>query len=232
MSNLQLIKNKQHNKKLNQLIHLASAMENYPLITKVEHFRETRHLLLKNSINFNKPTNENLKIAYHNLVNSLKKSQPEWFTRSSKQIYVENKLKKHTKVIFSPNYLFGFRTVDLFFPYLTSTSNKMKGLIIEVDGGIHNKECKMRRDDKANTISSEGMNIAFTSIANEDVWHTAVLNIIKGIKSFKRLGFRSKENLVRRMNLITLIIHNRSKSIKELYQLSNKDLKKALRLLD
>ena len=124
-------------------------------------------------------------------------------------------LGRATKMKFHPNMWIGGINVDLFFMQIAMDQpivGDMKrrtshiGLAIEIDGGIHNSEPKMKKDAwKIDYLASLG--IALVSISNDDFNEVTVRRFVKGLPGLRQRGTRGRRRLLARVHLETLAYH-------------------------
>ena len=117
------------------------------------------------------------------------------------------RIREKTRLKFEKSIWIGRRNIDLFSFAIKGFSLEgkvSKGLAIEVDGGIHNIEFKMKKDQsKYKGLYSLG--IAVSVIENHDLNHPCVVALIEGLKSCKRLDTRARDRLRRNIYIYTLV---------------------------
>ncbi len=106
-------------------------------------------------------------------------------------------LKSLSRYQFYSGFWIGRHCVDLFFPRY--------GLIAEVDGGIHNEEIKMRKDEHRDVYFND-MGMVVTHIENEKIWDFTKA-FLTGVRdgSIKQLDSRSTKKLMRAIYIKTIV---------------------------
>lgn len=132
-------------------------------------------------------------------------------TESEDRIY--GLIKKNTKLEVLRSVWIGNMNIDLFIPSVRSVpgmnngnGRSLKGIAIEVDGCIHNKIFKMKKDNKKYE-TLHGLSIGTLSVENQDFKNETVQNLISNLKNLKKLDTRAKKRLMRNIYYTTLIAH-------------------------
>lgn len=126
-------------------------------------------------------------------------------TVSEKKVFAV--LKSATNLKFFRSLWIGNRNIDLFFPCLGEKGEKgFKGLAIEVDGGIHNEEFKMTKDNHKYELLHK-LRIALYTIENDDLSEESFINFIKNLKLLYRLDSRGRKRVMRNVFLYTISSH-------------------------
>ena len=91
--------------------------------------------------------------GYQEIINELNSKYPEATQRTKYEYSLEKDIQNHSNDSFVKSFWIGKYNCDFFFPYLSSSfrgsficgeSMRMfKGLVLEVDGGVHYEEFKM-----------------------------------------------------------------------------------------
>ncbi len=131
-------------------------------------------------------------------------------TQTTSEFNLHKLIQKKTKLRVYRSFWIGKRCVDFFIPsicyeninYTTNNSltslnllkmdNQMKGLVIEVDGKVHDIETKMNKDNRRDQALLK-LGIGVLHIENEDINSTHIVNLIKSLKSMPRLSYRARK---------------------------------------
>jgi len=119
-----------------------------------------------------------------------------------KRILNETHKQLHTSV------LIGAHFADLFIPNVRSddTGKVMRGLVIEVDGDVHNYESKMRKDE-VKGLCFKMIGIGVTSIPNHELDEPTISQLLRQIRNLRPLDSRDRSRLWSRIYGLTLAIH-------------------------
>lgn len=121
---------------------------------------------------------------------------------------VFQELRRITRLTIEKNVWIGPHNADIFIPGVAGAfdekNNGFHGLVIEVDGKIHDFLPKMRKDFYKIDCLFESR-IAVVSIENRDVWKRTVSDLIHGIAELRRLGSAAKRRVKRDLYLQTLL---------------------------
>lgn len=142
-------------------------------------------------------TNETLKKAYYDLVEKLNCKHASESQRTIYEINFAKQIKKYTRRKFYQSVWIQNHCVDFFFPQLK--------LVVELNGGIHNVEYKMRKDDRRD-CNLEKLGIKVHNLDNE-YSNTVVFEIIRLIKDSKTIGSTNLKRLWRNIYIATLACH-------------------------
>jgi len=150
--------------------------------------REIPHLSLKNAYN-------ELSIILN------KKFRPE-IHRTSNEFYLYSKLSKEIKFKIMHSVWIGNRNIDFFIPKVKLSNHS--GLVIEVDGEVHLKEFKMKKDfAKFNQL--EKLNLEVYRLMNGEINHPITIELISKIKKSYSSDTRSFNRLMRRIYIFTIV---------------------------
>jgi hypothetical protein len=113
----------------------------------------------------------------------------------------------NTEVITS--FWIGRSNFDLFLPYVAgSGKSRMKGLVIEVNGAVHDIELKMKKDNgKADMLKALGIGVL--SVGNKDLSEENLKKVFSEINSFPRIDFRAKCRLLSTIYSHTILANSR-----------------------
>lgn len=182
----------------------------YPRIFKTEGERkeiETIKNLLA-SVSYRTPLDRELSVAYKEITTVLGQSFDKKYesTRTVPQRKVVEKIRSVTKLKVYESVWVGRRSLDIFLPSVAGElggSNRLQGLVIEVDGGIHNNPVKQKKDQSKYNFLHE-LRIGLVTIENSDTNHPVVLQQIENLKKIPKLDSRAKGRVWRRVYLQTI----------------------------
>lgn len=171
---------------------------------------DLRNLKLKESLEKNLPFNLIEKV-YKKLCKQLNTKHQGEPARTLKEFQVYKILKKKTKVKILRSIWIKKRNIDLFIPCLRGERvlqqlNSFKGLVIEVDGDIHNEYGKMKRDN-SKYEQLDKLKIALYTIENKDLNEKTFQDLANSFNRLKRLDSRGRKRVLRNVYLATLYAH-------------------------
>jgi len=154
-----------------------------------------------------------LKLAYEDVCRLLNKTHKKQITVTRFEEDLLREIKLHTKLTVHKSYWVGNMNIDLFFPSIKGSGLKFEGAAfngigIEVNGEIHERYVCMLKDNFKYAVL-EDMGIMIFVIENEDLNSITVQNIIKDLSSFKKVDSRSKQRLLNKIYLKTIVEHRR-----------------------
>jgi len=147
-----------------------------------------------------------LRVIYLEICNQLDLYYSPETVRTKHEEIFSNQIKKYTKLKFFKSVWIGRRCVDIFIPSLAgsgTSKNKMKGLVVELNGSIHDEYEKMNRDENlGNYLQSIGIGLA--SIDNYDLRHSNVISFFEQLPNIERIDFRARQRLWRTIYIETI----------------------------
>lgn len=172
-------------------------------------------------INSTQPSTQDIENTYNQICETLNTQHPKLKERTNQERLFERQVREFTKLNFKTSYWIGNHNVDFFFPAIKSENGG--GLIVEIDGGIHFEEFKMRKDSHQGN-NTHLLNLTRTAIRNEDVKISMVWSLIRKLKHCKRLDHNGIKRQERRIQLFTIANHATAQEICELYKVTKSDL--------
>ncbi len=175
----------------------------------------------KPEIKLNQPSPVTLKHAFEALQCELNKKFPDAILRTRAENEFYNAIRRATRLKFYRSFWMINRNVDLFCPAIASGWDDtrpydMRGLVIEIDGSIHNCECKMRKDcSKYAALQQAG--IGCCVIENGDLHVPAVQNLINNLKNTERLDTRARRRQMKLIQILTLAFYATDAVLVDLY---------------
>lgn len=163
-------------------------------------------------------TFEEIERAYREVSDFLTDEFDDVSMKTQAELELMQRIKEETKIKFESSLWIGRYNVDLFsFSLGGISSNELvskgeilkrkrtfKGLAIEVDGTIHNREFKIRKDNSKYGVLHD-LDIALMSISNGDIKSKHIDRFVKNIKLLPRLDSRAKKRLRLRVFEQTII---------------------------
>ncbi|QDK43203.1 hypothetical protein DOM21_17420 [Bacteriovorax stolpii] len=157
---------------------------------------------LRTILNFNELTK-----LYHEAVTILEseKNKSDELKRTKSETVFVTLLRQQTKLQIFPNFWIGKRNVDIFIPNIRIHHSRanFRGVVFEIDGGVHNEEFKMKKDSYLFEHLAE-LGIFVKSIANADINSNTVNSEILKIIRMPRLQSRERKRLMRDIYLSTI----------------------------
>lgn len=125
--------------------------------------------------------------------------------RTGKEWQFEYFFKSLTGIKPVPSCWIGPFCVDFFLPQLGGRWKHLKwqGLAIEIDGGIHNQEAKIKKD----TYKSErllDMGIYVMTILNKDVGKIKIADLLQQLDRTVPLDWRAQQRIMTKIRLLTI----------------------------
>lgn len=124
-----------------------------------------------------------------------------------------------TKKRYEKSFLIGRYWVDVFVPWVSGDESKLKegplsfiqsekttGMIIEIDGSIHDRERKMATDNFRERLFGL-LNIPVVRVLNGEVSSQA-LKLAQGIRKQKPMATRQNRKLMAKIELVTVLLNN------------------------
>lgn len=158
-------------------------------------------------------SDEFLKLAYEDICRLLNKTHKKQVTVTKFEEELLREIKLHTKLTVHKSHWIGNMNIDLFFPSIKGSGlvfngAAFNGVGIEVNGEIHEQYIPMIKDNFKYCVL-EDMGIMIFVIENCDLNSVTVQNIIKDLKNFKKVNSRTKQRLMSKIYLKTIVEHKR-----------------------
>ncbi|MDD4976425.1 MAG: hypothetical protein PHY93_18855 [Bacteriovorax sp.] len=158
----------------------------------------------------NQISHKELKRAYLLLCELLESVHKSEMSRTASEDAVYNLIKQSTKLQVFRSFWIGKRNIDLFIPAIRANLNSgftssqgFKGLAIEIDGKIHDRYFKMKKDENKYEMLKE-LSICTVTIENHDINNPIVINMIQNLAKIKKVDSRAKSRLLRNIYLKTI----------------------------
>jgi len=179
-----------------------------------------------------KPTWDQLQEMYGGLEGSLKS---KWATtRTLHERYLRDLMISVTRLEPKISFWIGPFNADLFFYQVGGEfilgKQRAHGLVLEVDGEIHDGETKMKKDGhRLEAFSKRG--IMLHSIRNEDVKESAIHTLFRQLKLHIVSDHKARRRLLMRLYIWTLFSHLSDIDIEKLFSLEPGDLRRMTALV-
>lgn len=149
-------------------------------------------------------SSSNLEAAYNHEIEKMNCRYPKSIERTLRERVLAKKIKEHTKLDFVQSVWIGCFNFDLFLNQLGEKgTSSMKGLVIEVDGNIHDRQHKMSKDQLRYKMLHE-LKIAVHCVDNSEINNVTESNFVENIKNLRRLDSRGRKRLMKKIHLFTL----------------------------
>lgn len=154
-----------------------------------------------------------LKELYWIISERCKREMPCENIRTRSEVVLEGLIRSQTKKEVFDTIWIGNSTFDLFFAGVRGNlaepnrpGKTFNGLLIEVNGPVHRKPLKMKKDQFKNSLA-EDLQIRLIEIENLDLSSPTVKWLIQAIKCSKPLDFRAKQRMWFKIHLYTALHH-------------------------
>lgn len=177
---------------------------------------ELQGLLTSSGLQSLYASDQELSQLYWHIVRSLNVQYKETTERTVSEYVTFCQLRGRTRLQIQRSFWIGNVNVDLFIPAIKFSGGI--GLVIEVDGTIHDRELKGRKDSSKLKYLHQ-LGIAVQVIENCDIRNpNAVLEMaFRSLKDHQRGCSRSRKLLWRRIYLETIFCHASDKRLKDLF---------------
>jgi very-short-patch-repair endonuclease len=161
--------------------------------------------------NARRPSSGALKDAYGLVVCRLNARYMEISERTRAEHRFADKIRKATRLkvnksVWIENHNIDLLCVSLGAERTSNTAHCGQGVAIEIDGTIHDREFKMKKDErKGKTLAALG--IMLVSVLNNDFSYAPVRAILDNFKTLPRLDSRARSRVWTRIHLITVARH-------------------------
>ncbi len=130
--------------------------------------------------------------------------------RTQEEQRIARELRKNSQIDIKSSVWIGGICVDLFFPGLGARKHRagtraMRGLAIEINGGVHNHPVKMKKDEYRSKVLDR-LHIGLTVIENYD-FSSTVCSILDRIGHGFILDHRARKRIWKRIFAETLAVH-------------------------
>ncbi len=155
-----------------------------------------------------------LERKYQEITNRLRKHHRFEPTVTHAELNLRKKIASYTRLKVHSSVWIGNTNVDFLIPAIRVNSNC--GLVIEVDGLVHNKELKEKKDSfKLDYLQSIGLLVM--GVDNFDFRKATVTCFLRNLKTIERACSRKRKNLWRRIYLETILTHASPVELKNLF---------------
>lgn len=185
---------------------------------KIKRYRDRMLWLEKLEKQSARPTFEPLAIKYDELQKQLNVQYPRVAEKTFHERALYDTIKRSTNLSFYRSVWIANRNVDMFCPAIGSLHDPvikghkivrgraMRGLVVEVDGPIHDSELKMRKDTSKYSLL-HALDIGCCVIQNDQVNDNGIKMLLRKLKDTPRLDSRGRRRLLRKIYIATLAFH-------------------------
>ncbi len=222
---------------MNRLIAYSPILNKvYPSLFKTDDFRAwpTQVKIDKPS----KPSANKLKALYEVLCLDLNKRYSSEAQTNTAEIKMASILRKHIQLRFHRNVWIGGRNIDFLFEnvgHVQGNSNKsIKGFAVEIDGGIHDSQPKMAKDQYLYRML-HNIGIGMICMSNEDAMSEGYLlkYLIPVLRNKNlRLSTRDVERVRLRKHLCSILASSTNEDISRLFEISPSALIDAVKIAE
>lgn len=163
---------------------------------------------------YRRASNKNdFKQSYDLICKELNRKYVNEIHRTPAEVRFADRMAKQTKLQFYPQTWIGNMNIDSFVPALGSPKPnqlrgyKLRGLGIEIDGSIHEREAKMKKDAfKMECLNDLG--ISLWRFTDEQVFSgRGILSATQIKREFRTLCSRARDRIWGRIHLLTILYH-------------------------
>lgn len=155
---------------------------------------------------------DQLELLYESIVARRSGDPESQRTKTEEKVFQE--LRSYYKGQIFRSFWIGNRNVDFFLPSLRGDSalqsikgfqgsRYFKGLVIEVDGSIHDRKFKMSKDNSKYQLLHK-LDIGLLTIENRDMNSEVTLSMLRFIKNLKTVDSRQKRRVFRNVYIKTI----------------------------
>lgn len=153
---------------------------------------------------------ETLQELYMETCKVLRRTYPESMETTPSERFFASEIAKSTKLKFYQSVWIGRYNYDILIPSIKASKEwrnySFKGLVIEVNGGIHDREFKLLKDESKGQLLTK-LNISGTTILNGDKRSEPVKSLINHLGGLPRLDWRGRQRVWQRIYIETLLSH-------------------------
>ena len=150
-----------------------------------------------------------LELRYLQTCAHLRSRQPLAEQQTHKEHKFLRNLRRHTKLRLLPAFWIGRSCFDIFIPAVRGGGqNKMRGMVIEIDGPVHQIEGKMKKDEMRGEMLKQ-FGIAHVGIDNATLDGELPRTLIAELKTFKRLDYRARQRLIGNIQAWTVFVNEK-----------------------
>jgi len=176
--------------------------------------RTLKGVLKMNGMNWTFCETDQLMESYHRICDKLTHRHQGESLRTPAEYKMKMLIRHYTRLQTETSLWIGNVNVDLFIPAV-KIGNTL-GLAIELDGRVHYRELKGRKDTfKQGYLKSLG--ICVFVIENHDLTHPCVLSFLEKLKTMKRGCSKKRQLLWRRIYLETILHHGTTEELRFLF---------------
>ena len=175
--------------------------------------------LIDKGFSYRKPSTGELEELYGHICTLLNSKYKLDRIRTKEEDWVHQTLMDATKLTVLRSFWVE-RNVDFFIPGIRGQTGKVRGasqgLVIEVNGSIHDQCFKMRKDDHVRDFLFT-IGVPISTIENDDVYSSHTQKYLIRISNCKRLDTRGRQRLLRKIWSETIALHATNEGLNRLY---------------
>lgn len=167
-------------------------------------------------INYERPTDDSLKSHYESCARVRSSKYPRSIEKTSHERIVADRVAKANRLKYLKSVWIGLWCFDLFLPTIEGSKGEYRysGLLLEIDGPIHNGELKMRKDETGRDFIHNELGLLICSIDNASVRTFSLKDIVSKFTFLKRQDSRSLKRMWRRIYWATILAEMRTDLLK------------------
>lgn len=146
-----------------------------------------------------KPSSHSLQSHYDKLVKTLNEQYPDSYRTTAEKYFLDN-LKSKSRLKLDRSFWIGNRNVDLFTPSVKTLPDKeskqSKGVVIEIDGPIHNKKFKICRDEHLGGFL-KNFSLPIMSVPNHELHQPVIINFVNKLSKLPKTNHFERSSLYR-----------------------------------
>lgn len=179
-----------------------------------------------------RPSFESLAIKYDELQKQLNVQYPRAAEKTFHERALYDIIKRSTNLSFYRSVWIANRNVDMFCPAIGSLhcpvvkghkivrERAMRGLVVEVDGPIHDSELKMRKDTSKYSLL-HALDIGCCVVQNNQTNDSGIKSLLRQLRNTPRLDSRARRRLLRKIYIATIAYHANDGDFAGMYGLSS-----------
>jgi uncharacterized HAD superfamily protein len=200
----------------------------YKKILEVLSTSERLYFKTSRTLKLNRPNYNKLKKFYDSITNDLSIIYHPCINKTPSEHKVIQFIQDKTNLKFYKSMWIGNRNIDLFCPAVGSLYPikrkgkkiskvlRTRGIAIEVNGQVHNREFKMKKDDNRDEFLKK-ISIGVYVIENEDIYSNHVQDKLEKLNQMSRLDHRARQRILRKIYVVTIAFHASNEILGELY---------------
>jgi very-short-patch-repair endonuclease len=167
---------------------------------------------------------EHLKEKYEEIVQKLNVQYPKSIERTSAERRFLKSAKLNTNLKVRTSVWIGVFNYDMLLVQIGEKgSSAMKGLVIEIDGSVHDKSVKMSKDQLRYQLIHL-LGIGLHSVANSDINSTTENYFYTNLRFIRRIDHRARLRLLWNIHLLTICCFLTAQELSHFFNVDEKKL--------